>query len=62
MDIHNSIAEAFARKYGDTCTFLDKDNKLWKVVDGEWVSKPAVLSKDKRWCWVEDIMPEAATH
>jgi hypothetical protein len=53
MDITSNVfSECIIRIYGGE--FLDKNNILWKVVNGQWIGKRSVWTKDWRACWLED--------
>jgi hypothetical protein len=36
-------------------TLLDKNNILWKVIDGKCIGKCSVYTFDLRTCWLEDV-------
>lgn len=50
----NSIAEAVISGLGGSGCFMDKNNIVWKFVNGEWVGKRSVWTFDRRSCWLED--------
>lgn len=52
----NIICEAIIRSIGGT--FLDKNNIVWKLIDGEWIGKRSVWTYDFRACWLEDTTNE----
>jgi hypothetical protein len=37
---------------------LDENKISWKWVDGEWIGKRSVWTKDWRACWLEETTPE----
>ncbi len=39
------------------CTYLNKDNILYKLIAGEIVGKRAIQTNTLRHCWLEDINP-----
>jgi hypothetical protein len=57
MDYNNDtnvVGEIISRKLGNTCSMLDKNNIVWKVVNGEWIGKRSVWTKDYKSCCLED--------
>lgn len=54
----NMIGEAGARSNDNKGCFLDGDNFVWKVINGEWIGKRSVWTFDFRACWLEDTVLE----
>lgn len=54
---NNIFSEALIRSFDEVgiknLSFLDKDNILWKLHEGEWVGKKAVI-KDRTHKWGEE--------
>lgn len=51
----NMLGEVICRESPElNPSFLDSDNILWKVVDGEWIGKRSVFTHDFRACWLEE--------
>lgn len=48
----NIIGETLSRKLKGKCSFLDKKNILWRIVNNEWIGKRSVWTKDFRACWL----------
>ena len=40
--------------YISNTSFLDANNILWKIIDGNCIGKRSVWTFDNRACWVED--------
>jgi hypothetical protein len=54
-DIHtNRLGEALVKWGGEKASMLDANNIVWKIVDGKWMGKRSVWTKDNRACWLED--------
>lgn len=51
-ELSNKIAAAIVSEHGGC--FLDKNNILWKLINGEWIGKRSVWTFDFRACWIED--------
>lgn len=54
MDASNAIGEAFSRKLYGKCAFLDQNNLIWQLKDGEWIGKRSVFTKDFKSVWLEE--------
>lgn len=52
----NVFCESAVRAIGGC--MLDANNILWKLVDGKWVGKRSVFTKDLRASWLEDTKVE----
>jgi hypothetical protein len=50
----NILSESIIRTLNDKACFLDKNNIVWKVIDGKWIGKRSVWTFDFRACWLED--------
>lgn len=37
---------------------IDKNNIVWKNIDGKTIGKRAILTIDNRYCWLEDTTKE----
>ena len=53
----NRLAEIIVRD-NPRCSFLDKNNILWKIINGEWIGKRSVWTKDRAACWLEDTVTD----
>ena len=54
--INNIFAEDLCRhNQKSKPSYLDSNNVLWKVVNGVWVGKRSVQTKDLAVSWVDDI-------
>jgi hypothetical protein len=42
----------------NTYSFADKNNIVWKVIDGKMIGKRSVWTLDWRSCWLEDTTKE----
>ncbi len=55
----NKLAKIICADYPETKpSFLDNNNILWKMVDGDWIGKPVVKDpnhKGHRYIWEEEI-------
>lgn len=47
------VAEAFIRVMGGM--FLDENNIIWKIINGELIGKRSVWTHDNRGVWLEDL-------
>ena len=54
--ITNIISEVLIKNGGGS--FHDANNIVWKVIDGNWIGKRSVWTKDFRTCWIEDTTIE----
>ena len=54
--ITNTFGEALARSF--TCSMLDSNNIIWKLVNDKWIGKRSVWTYDFRACWLEDTTIE----
>ena len=52
----NFIGEIISKELDGKSLFLDKNNIVWKIVNGEWIGKRSVLTLDFRSCWLEDTI------
>jgi hypothetical protein len=52
MNKSNEMAKLIVAETGGR--FLDRDNINWRFVDGEWIGKRAIFTKDFRACWLEE--------
>jgi hypothetical protein len=50
----NILGEVMCKSFEENYSFLDKNNIIWKMVNGEWIGKRSVWTKDRRGCWLED--------
>lgn len=50
------VARVFAETFKGRV--LDANNIEWKMVDGKWIGKRAVWTKDWRACWLEETTRE----
>jgi hypothetical protein len=50
----NKIGEALCIAFGETASFLDSKNIVWKKINNEWIGKRSVWTFDFRACWLED--------
>ena len=57
-EINQTIAKVILNKIPAACFYLDKDNILWKTVDGEMIGKRSVWTFDNRACWLQDTKSE----
>lgn len=49
----NVIGEVLVRGFNGKACMLDKNNIVWKIVDGVWMGKRSVWTFDFRSCWLE---------
>jgi hypothetical protein len=42
----------------NTYSFADKNNIVWKIIDGKMIGKRSVWTLDWRSCWLEDTTKE----
>lgn len=54
----NKITELMVRVWGVDCSILDKNNIVWKIIEGKWIGKRSVWTFDFRACWLEDTTIE----
>lgn len=54
----NVVGEFICKTLDEKASFLDKNNIVWKVVNGEWIGKRSVWTFDFRSCWLEDTIIE----
>ena len=52
----NILAEIFVSEFGGS--FLDKNNIVYKKINGKWIGKRSVWTYDFRACWLDDTVPE----
>ena len=50
--ISHAFGEALVRTLGGD--MLDRNNIIWKLVDGQWIGKRSVCTFDNRICWLEE--------
>ncbi len=50
----NVFGEIISKTLDGKCSFLDKNNILWKLINNEWIGKRSVWTKEFRTCWLED--------
>lgn len=56
--LSNTIGQAFVMVFGESASFLDSDNILWKMVEDNWIGKRSVWTKDYRAVWIEETEKE----
>ena len=44
----NLIGEVLSEALGGECSFLDKNNIVWKLVNDKWIGKRSIWTKDWR--------------
>jgi hypothetical protein len=54
----NVVGELISKELNGKCSFLDKNNILWKLIDDEWIGKRSVYTFQLRPCWLEDASLE----
>lgn len=52
----NVIGEIICKTLNDKASFLDQNNIVWKMINGEWIGKRSVWTLDRRACWLEDTV------
>ena len=52
--IYKGIFAEVARKKLRSTSYLDGNNIVWKLIDGQWIGKRSVWTFDWRCCWLEE--------
>jgi hypothetical protein len=50
----NDILRSIMMSIETNPCYLDSDNIVWKIIDGNFVGKRSVWTYDSRACWLED--------
>ena len=54
----NILCEALVKLAGEKTSMLDANNMVWKIVNGKWMGRRSVWTKDNRACWLQDTTIE----
>lgn len=57
--VQNMVAESIVNATGGC--YLNKDNILWKTIDGEFIGKRSVYTTCLRAVWLEQVEKECLT-
>lgn len=53
-ELDKLMLEIFQKDSEKQVSFVDKNNIVWKMIDGKKVGKRAIQTKDLKTCWLED--------